>query len=276
MNPFVSQHHTDARPGRGLGHAVERYAVLGSTNRVLAELGRTGAAHGFVVVADHQTAGSGKSDRRWESKPGASLLFSVLLRLDAPYESLPQITLVAAVAMRDALAALGISEARVKWPNDILIGGRKLCGILAETGTDAAGDTFVVLGVGLNLSQTADDFPLELREVATSLAVVSARPIPRRRIFHAVLDALETWLAIWRDRGFEPVRGAWNAASCTLGRAVAFDSAEGTSTGEAVGLAADGGLLVRDPSGAVHAFHSGEMRFLPEPAFEHTQTRSAS
>lgn len=264
------------RHGAALGATLHWFAVTASTNRVAAEIGAAGASHGTVVVAEHQTAGSGKGDRVWASKPGAGLLVSVLLRPKARFEDLPQITLLAAVAMVDALEAEGIADARVKWPNDILIGGRKVCGILAETGVSPDGDVFVVLGVGLNVNQSLSDFPPELEEIATSLAVAAGRPVSRQRIFHAFLDALDVWMARWREAGFAPIRAAWNARSCTLGRRVSFDVGTVTLTGEAVGLEADGSLAIRDQDGALHRFHSGEMRFVAEPPFEPSHKRSVS
>ena len=264
------------RSGCALGATLHWFAATASTNRVAAEIGAAGASHGTVVVAEHQTAGSGKGDRVWASKPGAGLLFSVLLRPEARFEDLPQITLLAAVAMVDALAANGVSDARVKWPNDILIDGLKVCGILAETGTAADGSVFVVLGVGLNVNETLSDFPPELREIATSLAATTGRPMSRQRLFHAFLDALDVWLARWRAGGFDPIREAWCARSCTLGRRVRFTVGEVALTGEAVGLEADGSLAIRDQTGALHCFHSGEMRFVAEPPFEPSHKRSVS
>ncbi len=264
------------RHGAALGATLHWFAVTASTNRVAAEIGAAGASHGTVVVAEHQTSGSGKGERVWSSKPGAGLLFSVLLRPEARFEDLPQITLLAAVAMVDAIAANGVSGARVKWPNDILIDGRKVCGILAETGVSPDGSVFVVLGVGLNINESLSDFPPELEEIATSLAVAAGRPLSRQRIFHAFLDALDVWLARWRADGFDPIREAWCARSCTLGRRVHFEVGEVTLTGEAVGLGADGSLEIRDQGGASHRFHSGEMRFVAEPLFEPSHKRSVS
>jgi BirA family biotin operon repressor/biotin-[acetyl-CoA-carboxylase] ligase len=204
------------------------------------------------------------------------LLFSVLLRPNARFEDLPQVTLLAAVAMVDALEANGVSGAQVKWPNDILIDGRKVCGILAETGASADGSVFVVLGVGLNVNEMPSDFPPELREIATSLAATTGRPVSRQRIFHAFLDTLAVWLARWRVDGFAPIRDAWCARSCTLGRRVQFVVGDEALTGEAADLGADGSLAIRDQNGTMHSFYSGEMRFLAEPSFEPSHKRSVS
>lgn len=283
MMPAVANHRQTGlslaeidRRGRELGAAMHWFAVTASTNRVAAEIGAAGAGHGTVVAAEHQTSGSGKGERNWFSKAGTGLLFSVLLRPQARFEDLPQLTLLAAVAMVDALAANGIATARVKWPNDILIDGRKVCGILAETGVSPDGSVFVVVGVGLNVNEMPSDFPPELQEIATSLAAVVGHSLPRQRIFHAFLDALESWLACWREVGFDPIRDAWCARSCTLGRWVNFTVGDETLTGEAVGLGADGSLAIRDRHGAVHCFHSGEMGFVAEPPFESSHKRSVS
>lgn len=263
----------DACAGSRLGRVVHWLPVVSSTNRVLAAMAEDGALHGTVVIADHQTAGAGKGERAWFSKPGGGLLLSVLLRPDASFGELPQLTLLAAVALHDALARLDLPNAGLKWPNDLLIGGRKVCGILAETGTDQDGEVFVVLGIGLNVGLRVDDFPHELAAIATSLTEAAGRPVDVRAVMEGFLEALEFWLGRWCREGFAPVRAAWCEASCTLGRRVGFGG-EG-EIGEAVGLADDGGLLVRDRNGDIHGFHSGDMRFL-DGACESTQTRSVS
>jgi len=255
------------RPDREIGAVVLSCRELGSTNRTLLDLADRGAGHGTVLLADHQTAGEGKGDRVWFSRPGGGLCVSILLRSEIRSELLPQIPVVAAVAMLAALHAQGFVEARLKWPNDILIDGRKVCGILAET-AEGPGRP-VVVGAGLNVDLGLGDFPADLRRTATSLAIAAGRPWDRRKVLAAYLAAFETWFARWRKRGFAPVHTFWCRWSCTLGRTVSFDAADITVAGEAVGLAADGGLLVRDGSGLLHRFHSGEMRQSPPEALPH-------
>jgi len=260
-----------------VGRPLHVLAETNSTNRALMDMAKSGAPHGTVVVSDHQTAGSGKGDRIWFSKPGAGLCVSVLVKLPIPLDQLSQITLLTAVAMLDALTAIGVTTAQVKWPNDILINGRKICGILAEAWSPSDDDSaFAVVGVGLNINMTTDDFPEELREIATSLAMEMGNTPSRQHILDTFLSSFDTWLTRWCEQGFAAISEAWCAQSSTLGRRVEFDATEITVVGKAISLNSDGSLLIREDSGALHCFYSGEMRYLDVPLFEPSYMRSVS
>lgn len=203
-----------------------RLASVDSTQAAARREADRGAPHGTVVVAEEQTAGRGRLDRRWHSPPGENLLFTVVLRPDVPVREAPLLTLGAAAGL--ALAF----DVRVKWPNDLVDeAGRKLAGLLAELETTASGVDYVLLGVGLNVNQRA--FPPELPN-ATSLALRTGAPHDREAVLVTAVESILTWAAhpdrleLWRDRAH------------TLGRRVRVGEHEGVATG----LRDDGALLI--------------------------------
>lgn len=210
----------------GLPHVHHR--VTDSTSERAKELALGGAPHGTLITADEQTAGRGRQGRAWSAAPGEALLLSVVLRsLD---ELLP---LRAAVAVAESLPV----PAQIKWPNDVWIGGKKVSGILVE-GRPQEG--WAVLGIGINV--TTREFPEELREIATSLAL-SGASASRDEVLAALLTSLERWLAEPRD----PVLSAWRERDALLGRPVAW--ADGLGTG--AGVADSGALRVELEDGLV-------------------------
>ncbi len=231
-----------------VGQVLHWFAEVGSTNDVAKQLAEEGAAHGEVVVAETQTAGRGRRGRSWVSPPGRSVYLSVILRPDLPPARAPELTLLASVAVCEAVRRAGVGAA-IKWPNDVLVRGRKLAGILTEMAAEQDQLQWVVLGVGVNVNARPDDFPADVRDVATSLAVERGEPVPRALFTAALLTSLEEWLDRHAADGFGPVRAAWRDLSDTLGREVRVRG----SAGDVVGIAEDideaGALLVRRPDG---------------------------
>lgn len=228
--------------------AVSCLASTGSTNADLAARGRTGAPSGLVLVADHQRSGRGRLDRQWEAPPGTSLAVSMLLRPDhVEPERWSLLSLVAGLAVVDGIAEACGVQAGLKWPNDVLIGAGKVCGILSERVEDAA-----VVGFGINTTLTAAQLPAP---TATSLALAGARPDPTRLVI-AALTAFERGYRAWA-RG-EDLRPAYRRASATIGQQVRVVGAAGTVEGMATGVDEWGRLLVDTPSGP-RAFAVGDV-----------------
>ena len=169
------------------GWRVEVVPTAGSTNALVAERARAGEAAGLVVVAEEQTAGRGRLDRSWVSPPRAGLTFSVLVRPDLPPAQWPWLPLLTGLAVAQALRSRGRVDAVLKWPNDVLVDGRKVCGVLAEVPAPGA----AVLGIGLNVTTRTDELP---HEQATSLALVGAATTDRDTVLRAVLRSLRTVL----------------------------------------------------------------------------------
>src|SRR5512144_2853932 len=231
-----------------IGEGLHWFEEVGSTNDVAKKLADEGAAHGEVVVAESQTAGRGRRGRAWASPPGRNLYLSVVLRPDLPPSRAAELTLLASVAVCQAVRQAGVS-AGIKWPNDLVCGGRKLAGILTELAADPDRVQWVVVGIGVNVNLRADDLPDDLRPIATSLAIERGAPVPRTLFAAAVLSALEEWLDLHAEEGFAPVRAAWKEMSDTLGREVRVRSSAVDLEGLAEDVDEGGALLVRTSAG---------------------------
>jgi BirA family transcriptional regulator, biotin operon repressor / biotin---[acetyl-CoA-carboxylase] ligase len=217
--------------------SIVRRGRVDSTQAIVFALAADGAADRTVVVADSQAAGRGRRGRAWHDEPGASLLCSILLRPRLAPARLPALSLTAGVAVAEALAHAAGLAPRLKWPNDVLVGGRKIAGILLEGRLGPS--PVVALGIGVNVTQQS--FPPELAGRATSVRLAGAE-IDRESLLLAVLDALDGWRARLERDGFAPVRERWRALADTLGRPVSVDGV----TGIAVDVDDDGALLVDD------------------------------
>ncbi len=230
-----------------------------STNDVVAELARQGAPEGTVVAAETQTKGRGRLGRHWASQEGKSLTFSILLRPKLHADELPGITLAAAVAMAKTLEDFHFRP-RIKWPNDVLLEGRKVCGILTEMGPKKDRMASVVLGIGINLNQSSRDFPKELREIATSLYRISGRKAGRARFFQMLLLNMEETYRWVAERHFYKVLTQWRERSSVLGRQVKVTLGHRVFYGQAVDADEKGALLVRNDVGIIERVTSADVQ----------------
>ncbi|MFQ5352312.1 MAG: biotin--[acetyl-CoA-carboxylase] ligase, partial [Candidatus Binatia bacterium] len=232
---------------RGLYTRLVCFARTASTNKDAFECGRRGEAEGLVVIADEQSAGRGRLGRQWESVPGVNLYLSVLLRPDIPPAHAPQLSLVAAVAVASALSEIGLEPA-IKWPNDVLLGGRKVCGVLTEIEAETDRVGFVVVGIGVNLNSEAEHFSEDLRDTATSVLIHSGRSVDRVAFVASLLGHLERLYATYTHEGFSAIAPQWEARSSLRGRAVTVVVAGRRLRGQCVGIDTDGALLVKEDS----------------------------
>ncbi|TMQ67470.1 MAG: biotin--[acetyl-CoA-carboxylase] ligase, partial [Candidatus Eisenbacteria bacterium] len=214
---------------RRLGHPLFTRAEVDSTNDLAWELAQQGADEGACVIADAQTRGRGRLGRAWHTAPGKGLALSVLLHPGCDPGARGTASLVAGLALLRALDALAC-EARLKWPNDLLAGTKKLSGILAESRRNAEGTDVVVLGVGVNVGQTEADFPPELRGVATSLAL-EGRAVRREAVAAAFLTALEPLWDEHQEGNRDEVLVAWRKEARFWGHAVKVSTPTGTLEG---------------------------------------------
>ncbi|MGZ6096983.1 MAG: biotin--[acetyl-CoA-carboxylase] ligase [Myxococcaceae bacterium] len=231
-----------------LGRTVHAFDALPSTSEVAFRLAGEGADHGELIVAETQTAGRGRRGRSWASPPGKNLYASLVLRPELPPQRAPELTLLAAVAVAEALRAEGV-EASIKWPNDVQVGGRKIAGILTELSAESDRVHFVVLGIGVNLNAGASDFPPDVSELATSVLRVRGRRVDRAGFVARLMRLLERWLVVHENEGFGPVRVRWRALSSTLGLEVLVKSERRELRGVAEDIDIDGALLLRTEDG---------------------------
>lgn len=227
---------------RPLGLPRLHHRTIDSTNARAQRLAIDGTEHGTLVTAAEQTAGRGRQGRAWTAPAGGSLLASFVL-----HDPSPLVTLAAAVAVAEVAAAFDAAgrEVTIKWPNDVLVEGRKVCGILAE-GRPQEG--WAVLGIGINVAIAQDDFPPELRERATSLGLTADD-------VEAVLDRLCAALVRWLDAPADELLDAYRPRDALAGRAIAWEGGSGV----AEGIADDGRLRVRTEDGEEQLLDAGEV-----------------
>lgn len=251
---MLQDHHLVRLKGTRFGE-VRWFEDIGSTNDWVAEQAREGAAEGLVAVADHQSAGRGRRDRKWTAPPGSSLLFSVLLRPDLPASRLHLTT--AAVALSAAAACTDLSGVGVdlKWPNDLLVGDRKLAGVLAESAVSEDGaNAAVVVGIGINVNWPPV-MPAEIAHLATALNRESGVEADRAGLLVSILENLDDYLDDWAA-----VSHDYQSRCATVGREVRVDLGEhGTVEGVAVGVTADGLLEVKDRKGRTISISVGDV-----------------
>lgn len=241
---------------------VHHFETLDSTNNYAKELAAREAPEGTVVIAETQTGGRGRLGRDWNSPPGAGLYVSVVLRPMLPPMELPQITLTTAVAVVRAVRRVTEVSPGIKWPNDLLINGKKLGGILTEMETESDRIRHVVIGLGLNVNNL--DFPAELKKIATSLAQALGGTFSRVELLKAWLEEFEDLYELFLNQGFADVLSEWKRYAVTLGRPVTVRQGSKAISGQAVDVAPDGALLLQIPGGEVVRVTSGEIT--PEPA----------
>ena len=223
---------------------------LDSTNKLAKRLACNGAEDGTVVVAEEQTGGKGRLERNFFSPRGKSILFSVILRPHCLPKDAPKFTLMAAVAVANAMKRFNL-PAQIKWPNDIMFDGRKVVGILTEMSAQIERVNYIVVGIGINANIAAEEFPPEIKKIATSLAEINGGEISRVDFFRAVLEELDKLYCVVNDEGFGKIFEQWRQFNITLGHEVKVIAAD---TGEeffgiAEDIDEDGALIVRTEKG---------------------------
>ncbi len=240
---------------RGLGRGENRcLAEVDSTNTEAKRMAIAGAPHGSLCVSEMQTAGKGRLGRVWSAPEGKGLWVSVLLRPNLTPEQAPLITLCVALAMTRAVRETAGLDARIKWPNDLVYAGRKLCGILLEISADPDSIEYIVAGAGVNVREGA--YPPDIAHKAASLEEFGPPPLRRTLLVH-YLAALEDVLDRLEREGFRGIAEEYQARSCTLGQQVRVSGAV-EMTGMARAIDETGALLV-ESDGAVHRVLSGDV-----------------
>lgn len=241
-----------------LGSPLHRLATTTSTNDEAKRGARAGAPHGATWVAEEQTAGRGRQGRAWVSPRGENLLFSVLLRVDCVPSRLPLVAIVAGLAVRDAVArSAPRADVRIKWPNDVLVGPKKIAGILVEAITAGRRIEAVVVGAGINVHTRV--FPEDLAERATSVSLVSSEPPDRDVLLAHVLEGIDQDLHVVLARGLGVVRERVDAADALRGKHVRNDSGD---AGVASGIDDEGRLLVRRDDDVLTRWSAGEVHLV--------------
>jgi BirA family biotin operon repressor/biotin-[acetyl-CoA-carboxylase] ligase len=242
-----------------VGRDIRVFHETGSTNDVVERLARDGVKEGVVVFAEAQSAGRGRLGRSWMSPAGRGLWFSVLLRPALHPQAATRLTIAAATSLVRAIGAETGLAPQIKWPNDLLLDGRKVAGILTELHAELDGIKSVVLGIGVDVNLTAADLPPELKSRATSLRLELGRTVDRPALAARILRELDADYARLKAGRFADIAQEWERVSVTLGRAVAIGIGDRQVRGRAEALDPDGALLVRTQHGRLERVTGGDV-----------------
>ncbi len=246
-----------------IGRDIRVFLETTSTNDVVEKLARDGVAEGVVVFAESQTKGRGRLGRKWISPPKKGLWFSVLLRPRLRPVEATQITIAAATALSRAIRERTNIRPEIKWPNDILIRGKKVAGILTELSAELDMIKHLILGIGVDVNLSANEFPPDVRKIATSLKIESGHAVARADLAAAILRELDRDYLRLSTGQFEEVADEWEAQCTTLGQNVAIRVGDRLVQGRAESLDSDGALLLRTQHGHLERIIGGDVTLEP-------------
>lgn len=246
-----------------LGHAVCYEDLVASSNNLAKQLANEGCPDGLIVVAEEQGAGKGRLSRGWISPHAKGIWFSVVLKPTFLPEEASKCTLMSAVAVVKAINKIKGVKAAIKWPNDILLNGRKLVGILTEMNAEFGHINYIVIGIGINTNATPDDYPEEVKHLAISVADAAEEPFTRVEILCDILKNMEELYEKACAEGFAPVFEEWRQLSCTLGQEVKVIAPDMTYFGTAIDIDEQGLLVVRKVDGSMEKVVAGDVSIRP-------------
>jgi BirA family biotin operon repressor/biotin-[acetyl-CoA-carboxylase] ligase len=242
-----------------IGRVMEYAESCPSTQIIAHQLAQEGTPDGTVVLTEEQTAGRGRLARKWDSAAKKGIWMSVILRPNVVPQKAPQFTLVTAVAVVRAIEEVTGLKPEIKWPNDILLNGKKCTGILTELQSDADGIQALIIGIGMNANQLLEDFDPAIQDIATSLKMESGQEVNRQDLVRSLLYYLEQYTNMYIEQGFGILKLMWEGYSSTIGRPVRARMAKETLEGIAEGITDDGVLQLRTADGKLHGIYSADI-----------------
>lgn len=245
---------------KAFGQPLHVLEVVKTTQEELRRLAEQGAPEGTLVIAEEQTLGRGRHGRKWYSPAGQGIWMSLLLRPGQPIVFAAQLTLLTAVAVCRAMRKVSGADVGIKWPNDLLVQGKKLCGILVESISEDELLKYCIIGIGIDVNLHQEDIPEKLRSVATSLRIESGARQDRAKLIAEIMHELEQLYDLYKQEGFAPISHLWEALSVTIGQRVKIRTPEGELGGLATGLDSTGALLMTDDHGKARTIFSGEIQ----------------
>jgi BirA family biotin operon repressor/biotin-[acetyl-CoA-carboxylase] ligase len=244
---------------RLLGRRIEYFEEVSSTQDIARQLAVEGAQEGTVVVAESQAGGRGRLGRGWVSPSRAGIYVSIILRPDLKPVEVCQIPLIAGVATSEAIVKVTGLEPRIKWPNDVLVAGKKVAGILTEMGAEVDRLHYIVLGIGINVNTTTSMLPRELRSIATSVAEECGEKLSRVKLVQTLFEELEDIYGEFKRSGFKASRDRWKSFDSTIGSWVKVSMGEKEIEGEALDIDTEGSLIVRTGDGHTERIIAGDV-----------------
>ncbi|MCA1030488.1 biotin--[acetyl-CoA-carboxylase] ligase [Bacillus timonensis] len=243
-----------------IGRNVHFEESVLSTQKIAHRLAYDGVPEGTIVVTEEQTAGRGRLDRSWHSPKQTGVWMSLILRPNIPPSSAPQLTLLAAVGVVQGIQEITGLEPDIKWPNDILISGKKVVGILTELQAEADRINSVIIGIGINVNQNY--FPEELDDIATSLYLQKGEIINRAELIQSILYKIEVLYHDYLSNGFSMVKLLWESYAISIGQKIVARTITGSISGRALGITSEGVLRLEDETGVIHLIHSADIELV--------------
>lgn len=245
-----------------LGRTIDYYTTCESTQIIASDKAREGALHGTVVIAEEQTDGRGRLDRSWNSTANKGIWMSVIIRPAISPQFAAQFTLVSAVAITQAIQEVTNLTPEIKWPNDILINGKKVTGILTELQADMDIVHSIIIGIGVNVNQELSAFEESIQKTATSLKIENGEEIDRSLLVAKILYYLEKYGDLYVENGFKPIKILWESHNCTIGKRIRATTLRETLEGVALGITNDGVLEIKLDSGEIRGVYSADIHLL--------------
>lgn len=242
-----------------IGHELIFFDSVSSTNTVAMQMASQGCSDGAVVIADSQTGGKGRLGRSWISPPGKNIYMSIVLRPGISPRDATAITLLSAVACASAVRRSCPVDATIKWPNDLIVGTRKLGGILTEIKADIDSISHAVVGIGINVNLALDDIPDEIKPIATSLLIETGEPFSRTELAGNLLFEFDRWYKLLQAKGKRVIIDEWLTMSSTIGKEVHVTAGNQTFQGIAEGIDDEGLLIVRLQDGSYRTISAGDV-----------------
>ncbi|MDV6377696.1 biotin--[acetyl-CoA-carboxylase] ligase [Sporosarcina sp. GW1-11] len=241
------------------GRNIRYFKTCPTTQTIAHEEAQNGASDGTLIISEEQTAGKGRLARPWVSNAGRGIWMSLIIRPKLAPQQAPQLTLVAAVAIVRAIEDVTNIQPVIKWPNDILINGKKVTGILTELQADPDRVKAIILGMGVNANQELADFPEELQTIATSLRIEKGEKVDRAKLVAKIMHYLEQYTALYVEKGFAPIKLLWESYATITGRKIRATMVNETVEGIALGISQDGMLELQLEDGSIRGIYSADI-----------------
>ncbi|MCP3923520.1 MAG: biotin--[acetyl-CoA-carboxylase] ligase [Desulfobacterales bacterium] len=252
----------DGLQTKTLGKKVVFFDETDSTNIKARDLAEEGAEEGTIVIAESQTMGRGRKGRSWYTGKGSGIFLSLILRPPLAPTEVAITTLMTAIAMVEAVKSVTKVEPKIKWPNDLLLGGKKICGILTEVSTEMDSVNYIIVGIGININTEAVSFPKEIKNIATSLHIETGEKFKRKLITQSFLKSFEKLYNILKNRNFNHIMKEWKKHSDMIGKRVEIEIFERKIKGVVEDIEDDGVLRVCSDDGSIERIISGDIHFV--------------
>lgn len=242
-----------------IGRNIIHYETVDSTQIEAKKFARNQAPEGTLVIAEEQTQGRGRMAREWHSSKKKGIWMSLIIRPKLPLEKAPQFTLLTAIAVAKAIEEVTQLRPEIKWPNDILLDGKKVTGILTEVQGEPDHINYLVIGIGINVNHTQDDFPEDVRDIATSLSIQANNSVSRVALIQSIMHYFEEYYQLYVEQGFVPLKPIWEKYAISIGKEIIARTVSGNIYGKAIGITDEGVLKLADDQGNIQLIYSADI-----------------